>query len=421
MTLNNNMRLLIYILTTILMVGLQATNVKAHTITVGNTGGCKTIQQALLLAVNGDSILVQSGTYHEKNIYINKTITLKGFNYPVLDGENKYEMISVAADNVIIDGFRLQHSGQSNLTDMAAIKIYDAKKVVIENNIVDDSFFGFFAQNAAACKIINNRLTAYGKGEEVSGNGIHCWKSDSMQVIGNTMRGYRDGIYFEFVTNSIIWRNVSEHNIRYGLHFMFSHNNSYITNVFRFNGAGVAVMYTHGVRMYNNSFENNWGDASYGLLLKEISDSHIEGNHFTQNTTGIFMEGGTRITLQKNTFQKNGWALKIQASCTGITIAYNNFSNNTFDVGTNGSLAINDFNHNYWDKYDGYDINKDHVGDLPYHPVSLYSMIVERNPPSMILFRSFIVSLMDKTEKVLPGITPENLEDNYPLMKPLPL
>lgn len=394
---------------------------KAHVIVVGKKQACKTIQQAITLAAGGDTVLVEAGTYYEKNIIINKKITLKGINYPVLDGEHKYEIISIGASGVVVYGFKLQHSGKSSLSDFAAIKIYSAGNVTIENNIVDDSFFGIYSQNGHSCKIINNRLITYGIGEQGSGNGIHCWKSDSMQVIHNTMQGFRDGIYFEFVTNSIITGNTSQRNIRYGLHFMFSHNNTYVKNTFRFNGAGVAVMYTHGVKMIDNVFENNWGDAAYGLLLKEISDSHIEGNKFIKNTTGIMMEGGTGITMQKNVFQNNGWALKIQASCIKNTISNNNFIANTFDVGTNGSLSLNNFNNNYWDKYDGYDINRDGKGDVPYHPVSLYSMIVERNPPSMLLFRSFIVSLMDKTEKVLPGITPENLKDDLPLMKPLPL
>ncbi len=99
----------------------------------------------------------------------------------------------------------------------------------------------------------------------------------------------------------------------------------------------------------------------------------------------------------------------------------NNFSNNTFDIATNGSLVLNKFDHNYWDKYEGYDINKDRIGDVPYRPVSLFSMIIEKNPSAMVLFRSFMVTLFDKTEKVLPGITPENLKDNFPLMKPLAL
>ena len=51
----------------------------------------------------------------------------------------------------------------------------------------------------------------------------------------------------------------------------------------------------------------------------------------------------------------------------------------------------------------------------------MFSMIVERNPPVMILFRSFMVSLLDKTEKMLPSLTPENLKDNFPLVKAIKL
>lgn len=242
-----------------------------------------------------------------------------------------------------------------------------------------------------------------------------------MKIIGNTVSGHRDGIYFEFVTNSVIWRNTSVKNLRYGLHFMFSNNDAYITNIFKNNGAGVAVMFSKNVKMFHNYFEENWGDAAYGLLLKEISDSYIENNHFKKNTTGIHMEGASRITMEKNIFESNGWAMKIQASCMDISLSNSNFINNTFDVGTNGSLVLNTFNYNYWDKYDGYDLNKDKIGDIPYRPVSMYSMIVEQNPPAMMLFRSFMTTLLDKTEKILPTLTPENLKDDHPLMKALPL
>lgn len=158
---------------------------------------------------------------------------------------------------------------------------------------------------------------------------------------------------------------------------------------------------------------------AHGLLLKDISDSHISGNYFDQNTNAIYMEGASRIELTKNTFRNNGWAFKIQANCMDVNVLYNNFIGNSFDVGTNGSLVLNHFSENYWDKYEGYDLNRDQIGDVPYRPVSLYSMIVEINPPAMVLFRSLIISLMDKSEKILPSITPENLVDNKPLMKQL--
>jgi len=403
----------------ILLVAGCSITADAKTLYVGSNQFYKTITSAIQAAANGDTILVDAGLYYEKNLQVNKKIVLKGIDHPILDGEKKYEVISVKANGVIVDGFKIIHSGVSSMEDIAGIKIYDCRNVVIENNILDDTFFGIYTQHGINCTIKNNQLKANRREEQQSGNGIHCWKSDSMLIIGNTISGHRDGIYFEFVTNSIIWRNTSFKNLRYGLHFMFSQNDTYVTNIFRNNGAGVSVMYSHGVKMFNNYFQENWGDGSYGLLLKEITDSYVGGNHFQKNTTGIHMEGASRIQMEKNVFENNGWAMQIQASCMDITVTKNNFIGNSFDVGTNGSLVLNTFNNNYWDKYEGYDLNKDKIGDIPYRPVSLYSMIVEKNPPAMMLFRSFITSLMDKTEKILPGITPENLKDEHPMMKQL--
>ena len=202
---------------------------------------------------------------------------------------------------------------------------------------------------------------------------------------------------------------------------MFSHHDTYIGNVFEENESGVAVMYTHHIQMYNNFFLNNWGDAAYGILLKDITDSDISGNYFTKNTVALHMEGCSRINLYKNTFSFNGWAVKIQASCDNNDFTKNNFSNNTFDIGTNGSLVLNTFNGNYWDKYEGYDLDRNKIGDVPYHPVSMYAMIIDSNPAALMLFRSLIVTLLDKSEKILPSITPENLKDNTPIMRRLAL
>ncbi|MBP9790797.1 MAG: right-handed parallel beta-helix repeat-containing protein, partial [Bacteroidia bacterium] len=165
----------------------------------------------------------------------------------------------------------------------------------------------------------------------------------------------------------------------------------------------------------------NWGDAAYGLLLKDISDSYIEGNIFVKNTSGIHMEGASRIQLGKNIFKNNGWAIQIQASCMDVNVSHNNFLGNTFDVATNGTLVMNTFNNNYWDKYEGYDLNKDSYGDVPFRPISMFSMIIANNPQTMILFRSIMVSLLDKTERIVPTLIPENLKDEHPFMKPIAL
>lgn len=388
---------------------------------VGKNKAFQSIKEAINNCSKGDSIFVYGGVYKEGNIIINKPLSLFGIDYPVLDGQKKYEVLSIKANNVLVTGIKVQKSGMATLDDPGGIKVYDSKCVTITNNILDDNFFGIYLQYSKHCIIKNNKLTAYAVEEQQIGNGIHCWKSDSLQIIENNITGHRDGIYFEFVTNSIIWKNNSVKNIRYGLHFMFSNNDAYISNTFKNNGAGVAVMFTHKVKMVNNVFEENWGDAAYGLMLKEISDSYIYGNQFKKNTTGIYMEGTNRIKVEKNNLQANGWGMKIQASCMDNEITHNNFVNNTFDISTNGSVVLNNFDNNYWDKYEGYDLNKDKIGDIPYHPLSLFSIIVEKNPPAMLLFRSFMINLLDKSEKILPSLTPDNFIDNKPLMKSVAL
>jgi len=388
---------------------------------VGTNKPYKTIKQALKASNDGDTVLVHKGIYKEGNLRVDKKIVFLGKDFPVLDGQKKAEVLSIHADSVVVKGFKVINSGFAALEDPCGIKVYNKSFVLIEGNQLDDNFFGIYIQNGRNCVVKNNIIIAYGKEEQQIGNGIHAWKSNDLQIIGNTIKGHRDGIYFEFVYDSVIWRNIATHNIRYGLHFMFSSNDSYITNIFRNNGAGVAVMFSKNVTMMNNYFDENWGASSYGLLLKEISDSYIATNYFKNNTSGIYMEGTNRIKIEKNVFVGNGWAMKIQASCMDNEILNNNFQGNTFDMGTNGSLVLNTFNNNYWDKYEGYDINRDGLGDVPYHPLSLFAVLVEKNTSAMLLFRSFMITLLDKSEKVLPSITPDNFVDKAPLMKPLKL
>ena len=393
----------------------------AAIIHVGSQHVFKTILPALKFAKNGDTVLVEKGFYKEGNIIINKEIYFLGRDFPTIDGDRKFEVLSIKSNNVTVKGFKIQHSGYATMDDPGGIKVYDSHHVTIIDNLVYDNFFGIYIQYSKNCIIKNNKIIAFGKEEQEIGNGIHCWKSDSLQIIGNYVSGNRDGIYFEFVTNSVIWRNISANNIRYGLHFMFSNEDAYFSNIFENNGAGVAVMYTKNVVMMNNTFKDNWGDAAYGLLLKDISDATIFNNRFINNTSAIFMDGGNRIIVEKNTFKANGWGLKIQASCMENVIENNNFLGNTFDVSTNSTLVQNKFISNYWDKYEGYDLNKDGLGDVPYRPLSLFSVIVESNPPAMLLFRSFMVTLLDKSEKILPSLTPENFIDNTPLIHALKL
>ena len=390
----------------------------SKTLRVGKGERYPTIRQAVAASASGDSILVGPGIYREGNISITHPLSLIGHGLPVLDGEMKYEILSFRANHILLKGFKIINSGEDEIRNIGAVRLYDSKYSTIEDNIFENNYFGIYIQRGYRCLIQNNRITsARARSEERSGDGIHAWVSEEIWIKNNYIQGHKDGIYLEKVTDSYIYRNNSVRNLRYGLHFMSSNDCVYVGNTFDKNNAGVAVMYSNNVGMVGNKFINNWGDSNYGLLLKDISFSKIKSNSFRNNTTAIFLDGATKIDLFRNTFEDNGWGMKINSNCMENRVVNNNFINNTFDVSTSGSMTMNDFRRNYWDKYEGYDLDKDKIGDVPFHPLSLYSVLVENNPSIMLLFKTFFVDLLDRTEKVIPSLTPENFVDEQPLKR----
>jgi nitrous oxidase accessory protein len=389
----------------------------ARTIVVAPKTPVSTLKQAVELARNGDTIIVKKGIYTSLNTLINKELTILGQNKPVLDARFQEEVVTITNDHVKFDGFVIQNTKTGSMRDYAGIRLSNVKFVTISNNILVNNFFGIYLSNCKHIDVLHNHITGSNNIEN-SGNGIHLWKCWEILIKGNYITKHRDGIYFEFAKKSTIEDNLSEKNIRYGLHFMFSDDDTYRNNTFKNNGSGVSVMYTRRIKMLNNIFIENWGSSIYGVLLKEITDAQIEGNHFIRNTSGIYMENSDRITLINNDFISNGWAIRVLASCNKDNFKQNNFKGNTFDVTTNGTLKEIYFNNNYWDKYEGYDLNKNGIGDIPYRPISLYAQIIEQNPQSVMLMRSFIVNLLDKVEQAIPSVTPESVKDENPRMKP---
>lgn len=375
------------------------------------------LQNIIENAPAGSVIKLKPGMYSVNNIHITKPLTILGENHPVINGNKKDEVITISADSVTIRGLIIQNAGISYLKENAAIRINESSNCVIEDNILKENYFGIYLSKSFNCVISNNSIEASNKTETSSGNGIHLWYSKAITITGNKIKGHRDGIYFEFVMHSLVKDNYSKENLRYGLHFMFSDSCSYISNTFENNGAGVAVMYTKNVTMKDNRFINNWGAASFGVLLKDLTDCLIEKNHFEKNTNGLYLEGCSRITVKENHFIRNGWAVKLMANSMNNFFFDNNFITNSFDIMTNSKNSFNNFSGNYWSRYNGYDLDKDGFGDVPFRPVKMFSVLVERQQASMILINSLFIELLNISENVIPSLTPVDLVDSRPRMK----
>ena len=383
------------------------------TVSPSSPGG---IRSACMRASAGDTIVVRSGFYREGSIVIDRPLVLTAPSGAVIDAGDTAEILIVRSHDVRINGFTLKNTGTSYIHERAAVRLERATNCVIENNTIINANYGIYSGKSSQVTIRNNTIHGTARTESGSGNGIHCWYCQDYRIEKNTIISHRDGIYLEFTTGTRVQGNESKDNMRYGLHFMFSHHNGYYYNNFHHNGSGVAVMYTNTIEMIGNIFADNLGDASYGLLLKDITNGVIRNNVFRANTTGIYTESGGSLQIRQNDFIGNGWALRLMASSTNNTIDSNNFLSNSFDVATNSYGTPCTFHGNYWDTYTGYDIDKDRVGDVPFRPVRLFSTIIEQNAPAMLLLHSFFVSLLDIAESIFPTVTPAGMQDPAPSM-----
>jgi len=381
--------------------------------------GESNLRATLSRGSDGDTIIIMPGFHHGHSFNITRSMTLIGRQGAILDADSRGgSIIIVNADDVTITNLTIRNVAVSYVDDNAAIKVMQRNHVRISHCRIDNAFFAIYLSKSAQCQVTDNTIVGTARDESNSGNGIHAWTCRDILVQGNSVRGHRDGIYFEFMRQGTVLGNISTGNARYGLHFMFSDSCSYRSNAFVSNGAGVAVLCSKWNQMFDNTFRDNWGPTSYGLLLKDITDGHLKGNRFDHNSVAIHGEQASRILMHENTFVRNGYGFRILGGCENNTLTHNLFDGNTFDVTTGTRESNNTFRENYWSSYDGYDLNHDGIGDVPFHPVRLYALLVEQMPSAVILMHTAFISMLDVAERIIPTMTPETLVDARPLMRP---
>lgn len=396
----------------------RSVDAQVRELVVGAGGEYPNLSAALLDAKAGSTIRVLAGTYREPLIVIDTPrLRIVGEGWPTFDGSGAHEIIQLRADDVTISGLRFANTGVAHMEDRAALRVVESARCVVAGNRFENTLYAIYLQRASECTIRDNQIVGGGAGESNNGNGIHLWHSSGIKVLNNRIRGQRDGIYFEFSRGAVAEDNVSEDNARYGLHFMFSDSCRYARNAFVRNGAGVAVMYSRNVVMEENEFREATGSAAYALLLKEITDGALVGNRFIGSSTGLYLEGASRLEIRGNEFRANGWAVRLMADALDNHFTGNRFIGNAFDVATNSRTLRSTFDGNWWDSYRGYDLDRDGRGDVPFRPVRFFALIVEKHPEALVMLRSPLTLVLDAAERVFPVLTPP-LADAAPLMRP---
>ncbi|MBI5055659.1 MAG: nitrous oxide reductase family maturation protein NosD [Nitrospirae bacterium] len=370
-----------------------------------------------------NSTIVLGRNVYTGPVVINKPLTIDGAGEATVDGQKKGTVIIIKANSVRIKNLKVINTGDRHDMIDAAIALFDSSRCEITNNKIEKSLFGINLQNSHRNLVKDNEISSLPYDLGLRGDGIWVWWSDNNNFTGNKITDSRDIVVWYSMGNNI--ENNTVTNSRYSLHFMFSDVNFVRNNTFNNNSVGIYNMYSNGIVIEGNTIMRSPGATGMGIGLKEASETVCKNNRIIYCSRGIGVDQSPFEPDTYNYFINNELVFNNEAVSfvTDGTRVNNIFEGNIFkwniqDVTVSGTrgLAKGSWERNYWDKYEGFDSDRDGVGDTPYK-YFIYADQLWVNNPALQFFRGAVVmTFMDFLERLAPFSEPElALVDEKPL------
>lgn len=384
-----------------------------------------TLQERVDRAADGERILVAPGVYG--SIRIDRAITLIGQGNAILDAGGRGDVIEVTAADVTIRGFTIRGTGKSLDRENAGI-VVTAPRVTLERNRLEDVLFGIYLKQAPNSVIRGNEIGAMDLPVPRRGDGIRLWESPDCLIEDNRIRGSRDTVMWFSDRVTLRHNHVSEG--RYGMHFMYSDDNLLEKNVLVENSVGAFLMYSKNLTLRGNIFARNRGPSGFGVGLKDMDGLLAEDNLFVGNRVGLHLDNspsavGIRHRIQRNTFGYNDVGIAFMPAVTGNDFIENAVLDNLEQLAIlgRGKLQGNDFAQNgrgnYWSDYQGFDLDRDGIGDLEYRAEDVFENLIDREPLLRIFMFSPSQYAINAAARAFPIVAPRSkIVDPAPLMKP---
>jgi nitrous oxidase accessory protein len=332
-----------------------------------------TIEEAITNALDGDIILVKSGTYQEQQLTINKTLTLIGENpdstkivlnppegpYGPLGTFGIDYPIKVQANNVTLSGLTIVASGDR--PPMLSI----GGDVYITGNgarIFDNIF--------------ETGVAAIGNQTYVTNNAIYDMSFTnlgSLSLFGS----------HQVVTNNTVW-GIWVENSEYDIISWNTILGTPGNGVSIIEGAGILLRSATMNQIYDNNIVTSghcvvidWYIGTSGLQTRESDNNTFYHNNFVTNSTPVDQVG----------YGEGGYSV-----------------NNIWDSGTEG---------NYWSDYHGSDANGDGKGDTSY-------IIDASNQDKYPLVNAVDIPGVSPLPFQSPAPSPSTTPNPSPTLTPLP-
>ncbi len=381
------------------------------------------LQLYIQLTPVGGVLKLKPGIYSGPAV-IKKRITIEGKGKALIDGGGEGSVIRVEADGATLRGLHITHSGRL-FDDMDAAIAVEADHTLIEDNVIDDCLFGITLHNAAENTLRNNRITSVDDKVGLRGEGIRLWYSSDNIVEGNQLTAVRDVMIMNSPDNHIRGNRVVQS--RVGMEFVFSPGNIVEDNTLEHDLSGFVGLYSEGLLFRDNKVAHLRDIPGTAFSIKESAQVRLEDNRILHCTVGLIANAPANpaniLYLEGNQFIYNDVAIYFYGDRGGHVITGNRFAGNITPIAVSAPSAAvdNDWRGNYWDDYQGFDLDGDGIGDTPYTRY-LYSDRLWMDRPMTRFFRaSPVLEMIDFMERLAPFSDPKLiLRDPQPRVRPAP-
>jgi nitrous oxidase accessory protein len=377
------------------------------------------LQVAVDAAAAGDVLTLVAGQHHGP-IAIGKTLTLSGEPGAVVVGTGKGSVITVTAPDVAIRGLTIAGSGTSlEAMDSGVFLEQGAHRALVEANHLENNLIGVFIHGARDAVVRGNVVV--GRQDlrmSESGNGVYVWNAPGAAVIGNDVRYGRDGIYVISSRKNRFLDNRFR-DVRYAIHYMYTHDSEVAGNVSIGNHAGYNIMYSDRLKVVGNL---SLGDRDKGLLFNYANMSEIVGNVVkTAPEKCVFLFNANKNRFRDNWFEDCDIGIHFTAGSERNLISGNAFVGNRTQVKYVGTRYLDWSDNgrgNYWSDNPAFDLNGDGLADTAYRPNDLVDEVLWTAPSAKLLINSPAVQVIRWAQAQFPALYPGGVVDSAPLMTP---
>ncbi len=382
------------------------------------------LQDAINNAKDGSKLELPEGVY-EGNIVIDKPLIIDGKNQKaIIKGDGKGTVITIKSPFVTLKNLKITHSGEEHERVDAGISIKKSHHCNVINCYLEDVLFGIDLQEVSNSHISDNFITSKPFSLGLRGDAIRLWYSNDNTLTNNHIKKARDFVVW-YSHGNLIEKNFGEYG-RYSLHFMYTGKNIVKDNRFEHNSVGIFFMYSKDTIATGNIVKNSLGTTGLGIGLKDCSNYTIKNNKILYNARGLYIdrspfEPDTTNDIEDNYILYNSEGVHFHSLSLHNIFKKNILKGNIETVvndSYNTKVTKNIWDGNYWDNYEGFDRDKDGVGDTPYSLYYYADKMWLLNPNVKFFYGSPVISILNFLAKLAPISEPVKLlTDKHPRVK----